>query len=369
MTDSDDLTGNDSDDSLSKLRPEAPCFVPPPCAPPNERRPSLTLKVKPPDLQIFDTVPFTPSQGICTPSPANPDTVYQYQYQHHAEGVEQLIDSGASPDSALPSGLALQQKQLPPYFHASMLLPGGMPPRPHGGRGMKGGRGMGGMQQDWYRGGGYDRQPPFPPLPASAPPPNWYVPNAGLQPGAGELHAQPPHDPSPNWFLQRAGRGGGTNGRGPGPSAMARSSVSAPWSSRPSSQQKQQQQQQQQQSQQRLLQQQQQQQERAAYYSKIEEELGLQHEELMKMNARQRRHALRRRIREMKESENSEDGDSTGEIRDASSLGAEGFFDDDPAKSSSPEISLQGDDEREAPSGAEQLTQEQLSELSLSEDP
>lgn len=350
MTDSDDLTGNDSDDSLSKLRPEAPCFVPP-CAPPNERRPSLTLKVKPPDLQIFDTVPFTPSQGICTPSPANPDTVYQYQY--HAEGVEQLIDSGTSPDSALPSGFAPQQKQLPPYFHASMLLPGGMPPRSHGGRGMKGGRGMGSMQQDWYRGGGYDRQPPFPPLPASAPPPNWYVPNAGLQPGAGGLHAQPPHDHSPNWFLQRAGRGSGTNGRGPGLSGMARSSVGVPWSNRPSSQQKQQQQQQ---SQQRLLQQQQQQQERAAYYSKIEEELGLQHEELMKMNARQRRHALRRRIREMKELENSEDGDTTGEIRDAPSLGANSFFDDDPTKKSSPEISLQGDDEREAPTGAEKFS-------------
>jgi hypothetical protein len=43
--------------------------------------------------------------------------------------------------------------------------------------------------------------------------------------------------------------------------------------------------------------------ERKAYYARVEQQLGLKHDELMSMNARQRRHVLRRRLREVNASE------------------------------------------------------------------
>mmetsp|Transcript_18233 Transcript_18233/g.59501 ORF Transcript_18233/g.59501 Transcript_18233/m.59501 type:complete len:121 (+) Transcript_18233:3-365(+) len=78
---------------MSDLRPDAPAWKPP----------AVQLQVPDPELAVFDAVAFTPSNGICTPTPTGAPATGAW-----AAGPPQL-SAADTPDSVLQDPAYAQQ--------------------------------------------------------------------------------------------------------------------------------------------------------------------------------------------------------------------------------------------------------------------
>lgn len=145
-----------SDDSNPELRAEAPAFVPQEIKAPPRVRTSKSKGDKKDLYRVLDSVPFTPSQGVKTPSPNNMAALRFHKYSPFANGsypdspTTVLRSFGGASDSSttsetgpvpMPSPVHAGHPMPPhPYQNSYIMFPGGMmgyppeaiPGSPHG---------------------------------------------------------------------------------------------------------------------------------------------------------------------------------------------------------------------------------------------